>query len=168
MPVRDRRPEDLDALVRLAAEVHALDGYPIYLPTDLGAFVYSKDTIAGWVAEEADEIVGHVALHRRSWEGVMRLARDVTGLSESQLGVVARLLVSPTARRQGLGAALLAQAERQARKLGLQPILDVATQYSAAVRLYERSGWRVLGTVKFPMPDNSTVDEYVFAASDSR
>jgi GNAT superfamily N-acetyltransferase len=114
------------------------------------------------VAEEDQKLVGHVALHHRSWEGVMELARHATGLAEERLAVVARLLVSPAARRRGVARALLETATRTARDLGLCPILDVAVRYQAANRLYQAEGWRCLGTVRFPMPDGTTADEYVY------
>ena len=164
MLIRTRRQVDRDTLLRLARQVHDNDGYPIYLPSDLGAFIYSHDALAAWVAESDGEIIGHVALHRSSWDDVMQLARQSTGLADNQLAVVARLLVTATYRRQGVGAALLDHATDHARHLGLRPILDVATVYTPAVGLYERSGWSRLGTVKFPLPEDGTVDEYVFLA----
>lgn len=162
MHLRDRVDEDLPALVQLARVVHDSDGYPLYLPTDLGRFLVSPDAHRAWVAEDDGTLLGHVALHSRSWEGVMALARQETGLGDEQLAVVARLLVSPSDRRRGTGRALLRVAARTAWDLGYTPILDVATTYQAAHRLYEAEGWRRLGTVGFPIPDGHTVDEHVY------
>jgi GNAT superfamily N-acetyltransferase len=92
----------------------------------------------------------------------MELGRRATGLRDDGLAVIARLLVSPSSRRQGVGRALLQTAARRAGDLGLCPILDVAVTYQAANHLYEAEGWRRLGAVRFPMPDGHAVDEYVY------
>jgi hypothetical protein len=43
--------------------VHALDGYPPYLPNDdFAGLLDSPDVLRACVAEVGDEIVGHVAL----------------------------------------------------------------------------------------------------------
>jgi GNAT superfamily N-acetyltransferase len=160
--VRDRTEKDLSPLEGLAVIVYQTDGYPIYMPTDLRGFLVSQDAHGAWVAMQDDHLIGHVALHRGSWEGVMELGRRATGLGEEDLAVVARLLVSPTARRRGVGRTLLRVAVAKAHLSGLQPILDVAATYQSAILLYEREGWERLGTVPFPMPDGTTVDEYVY------
>ena len=41
MPVHVRTDSDLSSCVRIAEEVHRLDGYPVYLPTDLRQFLAS-------------------------------------------------------------------------------------------------------------------------------
>jgi GNAT superfamily N-acetyltransferase len=160
--VRDLGQQDLADLESLAEVVHDVDGYPIYLPSDLRGFIVSPDAHGAWVAVENGDLLGHVALHPRSWEGVMDLGRRATGLGDDALAVVARLLVSPTARRRGLGRALLQVAVSNARRMGLRPILDVVVDYEAAIRLYEAEGWERLGTVQFPLPDGRTVDEHVY------
>lgn len=65
---------------RLARIARELDGYPPRLAGDPHAFIASSDAIGAWVAEEAEEVVGHVALHRSSSPEVMALASQVTGL----------------------------------------------------------------------------------------
>jgi GNAT superfamily N-acetyltransferase len=55
---------------------------------------------------------------------------------------VKRLFVTPTARRQGIGARLLAHTHAWAARSGWSLILDVAELGSgAAIALYERAGW---------------------------
>jgi GNAT superfamily N-acetyltransferase len=159
--VRHRTDEDLDACVELARVVQDIDGYPPYFPPDLrgflGAFLTpSGDVLQAWVAEEAGEIVGHVALHRRSTDPVLTLASEV-------LGVVARLFVSPTARHQGVGQMLLDVASGEAVGRGLFPILDVATQFHDAIRLYERRGWIRAGQVTVVFEEEGfSLDEAVY------
>ena len=162
MDIRERVDEDILALETLTRVVYETDGYPIYLPTDLRHFLVHPGAHGAWVVQEHGNLLGHVALHHRSWEGVMELACRSTGLADEDLAVVARLLVSPAARRRGIGRALLETAANRALDLGLCPILDVAVRYEAANLLYHAEGWRSLGTVGFPMPDGTTVDEYVY------
>jgi GNAT superfamily N-acetyltransferase len=60
---------------------------------------------------------------------------------------VAKLLVHRHARRMGLGSALMAAVEREARRLGRTLLtLDTETD-SAAERLYLRLGWTRFGQV---------------------
>jgi GNAT superfamily N-acetyltransferase len=162
MKVRGRTEEDLDACVEMARAVHQLDGYPVYLPTDLRRFLASPDAYAAWVADGGGEVLGHVALHRRSTDAVMAKADEVLGLPATRIGVVARLLVAPTARRAGIGQALLDVATQEARSRGLSPVLDVGTELRGAIALYESCGWTRVGEVTSDIGDGLSVDEYVY------
>lgn len=158
--VRGRSDDDLDRCVEIARAVRQLDGYPPYLPGDLRSFIVSS-AIGAWVAELDGEVVGHVALHRRSSPPVMALASAATGQPPGRLGVVARLAVAPETRRRGVGGALLAAAASAAVRRGLSPVLDVAKQFGAAVSLYGRCGWACAGEVVVNLGDR-TLEEYVF------
>jgi GNAT superfamily N-acetyltransferase len=94
----------------------------------------------------------------------MALAQSRLGIEAARLGVIARLMVAPTARRRGLARALLETVTDAARERGLVPILDVVTRHYGAVALYESVGWRQLGTVDFSLPDGSIIQEFVYAA----
>jgi GNAT superfamily N-acetyltransferase len=161
--VRTRSHADLGALAQIAADVHANDGYPFFLPSNLVGFIVDESALSGWVAEMDETLVGHVALHRRSSDPVMRLASAVLRKPEEQLAVVARLLVAPSARGVRVGRTLLATAANDAVGRGMTPILDVATRYTPAVTLYESAGWRRLGEVHVRFPEGE-VHEYVYAA----
>lgn len=55
---------------------------------------------------------------------------------------IKRMYVSPTVRRQGLGQALLAALELEARRLGVaRLLLETGERQPEAVRLYERAGF---------------------------
>jgi GNAT superfamily N-acetyltransferase len=107
-------------------------------------------------------VVGHVALHRHAFPEVTAVARQATGTTDGALAVVARLLVSPTARRRGVGRAFLAAAASAATALGLRPIIDVGTRYQPAIELYEAVGWVRVGTTTLRLPDRATLDELVY------
>jgi GNAT superfamily N-acetyltransferase len=162
MHVRVRTSADLDRCVEMARIVHERDGYPPYLPTDLQAFLAWPDAYEAWVVEHAGTIVGHVALHRRSSDRVMIIASEALQQPIDRLGVVSRLLVDPSARRLGAGRALLDEASRDASARGLWPILDVATQFHGAIRLYENSGWIRAGEIALTLGDSFSLDEVVY------
>ena len=165
MVIRPRHADDVGECARLLTAVWERDRYPIYWPGDATAFVARGDELGAWVASDAGRgVVGHVALHPSSWEGVMEVALAALDCGEDDLAVVARLMVAPSARRAGIGRALLTCATRDAAARRRTAILDVAAHYDAAVALYDDAGWRRIGEVMFPMPDGSAVKEIVFAA----
>jgi len=54
-----------------------------------------------------------------------------------------RMYVTPAARGEGIGGAVLESLEAEARKLGIQRlVLETGTRQDAALRLYRRSGFR--------------------------
>lgn len=137
-PLRARIDSDAPGCERLARAVHASDGYPIFVrDDDFRGFVVSSAALAAWVIARDAEIIGHVALHARTSRPAMALAATSIGVDESQLGVVARLMVSPSARRKGIARALLDVAAAEARARDLVPILDVVTAYA-------RLDWRLV------------------------
>ena len=112
MPVRVRADSDLSSCVRIAEEVHRLDGYPVYLPTDLRQFLASSDALSAWVAEEHGDILGHVALHQRSSDSVLALASETLHHPADQFGVIARLLVAPRRDERASGGCSSRQPRR--------------------------------------------------------
>jgi GNAT superfamily N-acetyltransferase len=59
---------------------------------------------------------------------------------------VAKMLVTPNARRRGVGAMLLAAAEREAAAHG-KTLLVLDTADATAARLYVRGGWTLCGEI---------------------
>ena len=164
LTVRPRLDEDLDAVERIARVVHTTDGYPLYLPDgDLRGFVASADAHSAWVATRDDAIVGHVALHASSSAPVMALATSVTGAPETRFAVVARLLVDPGSRREGIARRLLDAAVSDARARDRVPILDVMRAHRSAIALYESCGWQLLGAVTVRLP-TGPAEELVYLA----
>jgi GNAT superfamily N-acetyltransferase len=163
--VRARSDDDLSACEQLAHSVYLADGYPVFVSDgDFRGFVASPGERAAWVIEDATGIVGHVALHRTTSLRVLGLARSQLAVHSRELGVIARLMVAPSARRRGFGRRLLEVAAAEARDLGLVPILDVVTRHEPAVALYEAAGWTQLGKVDCELPDGTTVEELVYRA----
>lgn len=169
MRIRPRTRADLDACELLAVAVHRLDGYPPRQAHDLRTFLASPGALGAWVASRDGDIVGHVALHPNSSPEVITVARRETGREYEQFGVVARLLVAPEARRAGVATTLLDTAVTAAREQGRLPILDVASHLTAAIGLYEHTGWTRLGVVVVRIPgDDGPLEEFVYRAPEPK
>ena len=159
--VRPRIDSDLDGCEKVAAAVRAADGYPPHLPHQLRQFVESPNAFGAWVADDDGKIVGHVALNPTSSDEVIALACEVLHKPAAALGVVARLFVAPSHRRQGTGRRLLRAATAAAAARGLVPILDVGTHFKPAIALYEKHGWTRLGAVTVTFGDRN-LDEFIY------
>lgn len=161
MAVRARVAEDLDALVGVARRVRDLDGYPAFLPGgDFYRFLTRPESLAAWVAESDGSVVGHVALNSQSHPAAMAVVRDA-GIA-GEVGVVARLLVDPLARAQGIGALLLQEARVEAVRRGRIPVLDVVASSTPAIGLYLASGWKELGRCRFEISGHEPIEEIIF------
>ncbi|MFF8288238.1 GNAT family N-acetyltransferase [Streptomyces sp. NPDC016309] len=157
--VRPRQPADIDACVRALAHVHAHDGYPADWPADPGGWLTPDRRTGAWVAVLDGRAVGHVAL---SEPGEGDLAAALRGAGPT--AVVGRLFVDPAARGRGLGARLVERAVREARERGAHPVLDVLPGDRAAIALYERLGWRRIGTGEQEWGPGRKVTVHCYAA----
>lgn len=97
--------------------------------------------------------------------GIVGTAQAVWAMPENQphRADVSKMLVHRRARRRGVGAALLAAVEREALAAG-RTLLVLDTASADAERLYERGGWRRVGTVpRFALlPDGPYCDTVFF------
>jgi GNAT superfamily N-acetyltransferase len=103
------------------------------------------------VAEDASGIIGTVQL-------VLDLPENQPHRAE-----LAKMIVHPRARRRGIGAALLREAEASARSLG-RWLLVLDTASADAERLYTRTGWIRVGVVPdyALLPDGGLCDTTFF------
>ena len=152
MTVRPRTAADLPALVAVLEAQRPDSGYPVRWPLPFPAeeFIARHTELAAWVALDGDAVVGHVALLdvAQGWEADGWGAG--TGLPASALAAVGVLFVDPGATGRGVGSTLLATAVGRARSLGRTPVLDVVSESTRAVTLYERHGWRIVGRARPP------------------
>ncbi|MFC8829630.1 GNAT family N-acetyltransferase [Streptomyces sp. NPDC057137] len=167
--VRRRDSSDLDACVRVLAEVHESDGYPVNWPQDPAGWLTPPgsppESPAAWVALLDGRIVGHSCLSpARPGDAAPDIWSGRTGMGPEQTAVVSRLFVSPKARGHGIGALLLTETVREARGRGLHPVLDVVTSDRAAAALYERQGWTLMATGEQRWGPDQTVQVHCFAA----
>jgi GNAT superfamily N-acetyltransferase len=139
--IRARRDE-LVTLLAEAVEGNASVGY--LLPVDRGLLARFWD-------EVADDVDGGtrtclVALRDGAIAGSVQLA-PCTKPNQPHRADVQKLLVRPSLRRQGLGAALMRAAEDAARaQRRVLLVLDTRTG-SDADRQYRRWGWSAVGVV---------------------
>jgi GNAT superfamily N-acetyltransferase len=165
--IRSKRDSDAAACVRLVREVHDADSYPRYLPADPATFINPPYETAAWVAEQDEVLVGHVALHAAEGDPTLPAAQRATGLPAKALAVVARLLVAPSARRQGLGQALLAHAVTQARASGQRAVLDVTRDAAVPIALYEADGWSRLEPLTMVFDDGTSLAMWVYLSPEA-
>lgn len=151
--LRARQRDDLDACAALLREVHAADSYPRKLPPDPVRWLVMQKELAAWVALSDERILGHLAL-RSTDEGPMWPAwRGANSVEVDRLAVVTRFFVDPNTRNAGVGGALLDLAQDHAAASGLQLVLEVGVQNRDAVSVYDRRGWRRVGTALRPASD---------------
>ena len=95
------------------------------------------------VAERGDEVLGYV--------GLMHVLDEV---------YISNVAVSPDCRRQGIGAALIAELTRRAGRLELAFLtLEARASNAPAIRLYEKMGFRQVGRRKryYQRPEEDAV-----------
>ncbi|MEU6554227.1 GNAT family N-acetyltransferase [Streptomyces sp. NPDC046915] len=135
--------------MRVLAEVHRRDGYPVNWPDQPAEWLSSGALLGSWVAELEGRVVGHVSLSQGG-DGDLAptLWSQRTGATRGATAVVGRLFVAPQARGHRIGAQLIGQAVEEAQQRGLHPVLDVVACGTAAAALYERLGWELMATVE--------------------
>ena len=98
-----------------------------------------------WVATLGDQLAGIAALTQ---DQDAEYADADWDAAEPAL-VTHRLAVSPTAQGHGVAQALLAQAEHEARALGLRTLrVDTNSENTATQRLFPKLGYRFAGEIK--------------------
>ena len=159
--VRRRTDDDLAALVQITARVRATDDYPTYLPDDdYHRFLTRPVSLEAWVAERDGRICGHVALNAQTSPSAMQVLRDTD--IDGPIGAVARLLVDPDFRRQGVAGELLQTVRTAARSQQRAPVIEVVESSHAAIALYRSAGWVELGQTTLSLPDGRELSELVF------
>ncbi|MET9022591.1 GNAT family N-acetyltransferase [Actinopolymorpha sp. NPDC004070] len=173
--VRPREDADLPGCVRLLAEVHERDGYPLIWPEQPVDWLVGPARLAAWVALLDGQVVGHVGLSRCGPGDVAPdlLREREAGDRERDAGdrdrgprpvVLGRLATDPGARGKGVGTSLVTRAVEYARAHGLRPVLDVVDSDRSAVALYERLGWLRLGSVEQVWGAGRAVTVHCYAA----
>lgn len=162
--IRLRRPDDLrDAAAALVA-VHGTDGYPVEGVDDSTGWLTPPDLVQAWVAERDGRVVGHVAVSRPAEDEAVSLWLGGHPQDEGRVTTLARLFVLAEARKQALGERLVLAATDYARQHGLRLVLDVMTKDTAAIRLYERLGWRKFGTAVHAFGEGGKTDAACYVA----
>ncbi|GAA1760878.1 GNAT family N-acetyltransferase [Nocardioides hankookensis] len=145
--VRERRPDDLPALVEVLVEQQPSSQYPIRwpLPIPVEDFLVRPGEERAWVAEVDDRVVGHVAVYELG--GPLR-DDFVRGAGRDDLAELAVLFVALDVIGTGVGGRLIDTAVDWIRSTGRIPVLDVVPVHDRALRVYEHRGWRVIGEAR--------------------
>lgn len=126
---------DIPTLINLMREFYAEGGYVLDEAEGKASFntLISTPALGGvWLAEIDGEAVGHVVL-------VVRFAMEYGGLE----GYIDDLFVRPSARRQGVGRALLEALFADCRQRGVKAlVVEVGQSNHAAQKLYASFGLR--------------------------
>lgn len=146
---RQRTSDDLEACAQALVRVHETDGYPVEGVADPIAWLTPPGLLAAWVAELDGAVVGNVCVTRPDiGDAAAHIWAKLDGESLSRIGVLGRLFVLPEARGHALGERLVTSAFAFGLREQLRLVLDVMEKDQAAIRLYERLGWRPIGTTE--------------------
>lgn len=162
--IRPFQDTDLADVAMALIEVHATDGYPVEGVDQPKAWLRSPNVIASWVGEFGGAIVGHVALMHPQGEEAVSLWTQQSGDSEDEIAVLARLFVVREARKHAVGERLIQAAMSYGNQHGLSLVLDVMTKDAAAIRLYERLGWREIGRAPHPYGEGQSIEAVCYVA----
>ncbi len=165
--LRAAQPQDQDAIreITLAAYAQYADVMPAFawneyrknIAQTLARVVPPVEQI---VAERAGEILGTVLLLPAGTE----LVAPDESIHVFQFPEVRLLAVAPSARGQGIGAALMRECVDRARRAGAKALtLHTTDMMQTAMQMYERMGFvRAPETDFFPTPE-ITVKGYQYA-----
>lgn len=105
------------------------------------------EALAFWTQKHATPgTVILVALDGDTLLGTVTLATDMPP-NQPHRADVQKMIVAAAARRRGIGAALMAAVEAEARDRRRSLLVLDTISDSAAARLYERSGWTSIGDI---------------------
>lgn len=152
--IRRRTADDMKSSIAALAQVHGSDGYPVNWPADPSRWLTPSGLLDAWVAvaveseagRTVERVVGHVVVQDGAAVGPPPI--EPIGTPPERLLYVARLFVPPAARGRGVAARLLDECGRYAAAHRRHLVLDVADDGRAAIRLYERAGWRRVASTR--------------------
>lgn len=139
MTIREMTAADLAAVAALEAEIFSM-------PWSLQGFAdtMGREDVLFLVAYEEEKLLGYVGVYCTSDEG------EITNVAVAQ-----------SARRRGVGRALLNELICLLTDRGIvRIVLEVRASNEAAIRLYEQEGFTVVGTRK-NFYEKPTEDAYV-------
>ena len=150
MLVRRATTADLPAILALIRQVVPLmraSGNFQWSPDYPNEAVFRQDIGKNhlWVAELAGQLAGVAALTQDQDAEYAQADWDAAAPAL----VTHRLAVAPSAQGRGVGQVLLAQAEHEARALGLSLLrVDTNSENAATQRLFPKLGYRFAGEIE--------------------
>lgn len=165
LTIRERTTADLPAAAAALVEVHRSDGYPVEGVDDPIAWLDGATLRHAWIAELHGRIVGHVSISEPQPDDAAAYMWTATpDGAHDAVAVLGRLFVVTEARRQATGEHLMRAAQHYARGHDLRLVLDVMAKDAAAIKLYERLGWRRIGQTEHDNGHGTTVPAYCYVA----
>ena len=167
LSVRDARADERDAIRDLTLAAYEEYTVQHFWAGFRRALLATLDTEEGSVerivAERAGTLVGSV------WLYPPQVKAYVHGPVSANWLELRLMAVAPSARGQGIGAALLRECERRARHSGATTLgLHTHDAMQAAVRLYERAGFVRAPELDFQPPSGVLVKGYRLSLSHGR
>lgn len=152
--VRKGTKEDIAKLAALYDEVNDYLASTVNYPGwKKGVYPTQEDAEQGinedclYVATYHDEIIGSAILRHKP-EPVYRTVTWQVDCTDEEIWVIYTLVVSPRYMKNQVGQCILQYAQEQGKELGLKALrLDVAENNVPAIKLYEKMGFRYIGTV---------------------
>ena len=140
MKIRELLPEDMDACVDTLRAAYNPPPWNDHWTEETGRryladFAASQNFI-GYVAVDAEEIVGAMFAHRKTW-----WTNDEIFIDE--------LFIKPDRQRQGFGKLLMNQAEQLSKESGWGGVTLLTNKYHPARFFYEKNGYTVAEHVIF-------------------
>ncbi|UJH68699.1 GNAT family N-acetyltransferase [Allomuricauda sp. SCSIO 65647] len=152
--IRDARPEDMPAVLRLVKELATFEKEPEAVEvteTDLVRDGFGeKKRFHCFVAESQDEVVGLALVYPRysTWKGPVVHLED--------------LIVTEKARGQGVGSTLLATVVKYGHDLGVKRISwEVLDWNEPAIKFYESNGAVVMRDWDVVQLDENGIENYL-------
>ncbi|MBP1626823.1 MAG: GCN5-related N-acetyltransferase [Holophagaceae bacterium] len=137
MRISHAEPKDIPAMVALLGDLFSIEQDFVVDPARQrqGLWAMLEDPIRSMV------LVAHAPRTEQA-VGMVTLQILVSTAEGGQVGLVEDLVIHPEWRGQGLGAALLAELQHQARLRGLTRLQLLADQENTlALGFYEHQGW---------------------------
>lgn len=145
--IRTRTAVDLPGCVKILAEVHTRDGYPMlgHHVSEVWLTELDGPDGAAWIAELDRAVVGHAQIRSGIDWPTSRFESTESAASPEEFLGLSRLFVAPVARGHGVAGRLLDVVDAHARRVDRPLALDVVEKNATAVALYERRGWQMVG-----------------------
>lgn len=160
--IRERERGHLAAAAAALVAVHASDGYPVEGVDDPHAWLCPPGLLAAWVALVDDTVVGHALVTTPKPGDAAVEAWTAQGGELSRIVVGGRLFVAPAGRSHNLGTRLAQTLTDWAASEGYDLVGDVMEKDKAALRIYERIGWRRIGTTMHDTGHGTQVPALLF------
>ncbi len=162
--VRRRSRGDLQSAVRLLYAARDNGDYRGDMPDSPSEWLEAPGIWAAWVIRPGPSVLGHVAVSRMSDDPMDAMRwKEITGLDLASLALVTRLLVHPDAQGKGYDEALLAVADREIRRRGQTPAMELVTVSGEPLPALESAGWTLLGLYPWGEPADALQKHYYIA-----